>query len=231
MARSGRSWVVAAVMLGGALAACGGQSSDPTVLPPVVSTTRPSGFGGTLPVETTSTLAPTIAPTIAPTVDAAVTTVAVSTTDEAALRARVLEYDRAFREELLHEPNPNYQRLLEFFPVGSTREQMLPQFIEDVRNQKAYRLNSPDIYQFNIETIEYHGHAESNVTVCIEDNIVTMGPGSDRKASTPDDVVVEASLSSIRYVNRWTSVSGRWELSAGVSELKLGKGSLCSAKH
>lgn len=227
MARSGRSWVVAAVVVGGALAACGGQGSDPTVLPPVVSTTRPSGFGGTLPVETTST----VVPTTMPAVSVATTSVAVSTTDEAALRARVLEYDRAFREELLHEPNPNYQRLLDFFPAGSTREQMLPQFIEDVRNQKAYRLNSPDIYQINVEKVVYRSQAERDVTVCIEDNIVTMGPGTDSKASTPDDVVVDASLSSIRYVNKWTSLGGRWELSVGVSELKLGKGSLCSAKR
>ena len=112
MARSGRSWVVAAVMLGGALAACGGQSSDPPVLPRVVGTTRPSGFGGTLPVETTSTLAATTAPAVAAAVTA---TVGVSTTDEAAFRARVLEYDRAFREELLHMPNPNYDRLRSFY--------------------------------------------------------------------------------------------------------------------
>ena len=227
MARSGRSWVVAAVVVGGALAACGGQGSDPTVLPPVVSTTRPSGFGGTLPVETTSTVVPTTTLTVTA---VATTSVAVSTTDEAALRARVLEYDRAFREELLHEPNPNYQRLLDFFPAGSTREQMLPQFIEDVRNQKAYRLNSPDIYNAIVEKTTLHGLTEATVTICVEDNIVWMGPGKDGRASTIDDVVVDGGLSSIRYENRWTLSNQRWVLIEGVSSAKLGVGSLCVAK-
>lgn len=224
MARSGRSWVVAAVMLGGALAACGGQSSDPTVLPPVLSTTRPSGFGGTLPVETTSTLAPTITPTV----DAAVTTVAVSTTDEAALRARVLEYDRAFREELLHMPNPNYDRLRSFYEVAVRTEISFEGIRKEAEAQRSYRLNTPDVYRAVIERLDIHSKPALAV-LCAEDNIVALGPGPDGVPRSLDDEIVGASLSSTRHTEEWIVQGSTWLIQRTISYEDLGKGAQCLA--
>lgn len=226
MARSGRSWVVAAVVVGGALAACGGQGSDPTVFPPVVSTTRPSGFGGTLPVETASTVVPTTALTVTA---VATTTVAVSTTDEAALRARVLEYDRAFREELLHEPNPNYQRLLDFLPSGTTADAAFPQLLKDLREQRSYRLNEPNVYRILIKKISMYGSASAIARVCVEDNIVALGPGLDGRAQTVDDVIVDSLLGSTLYETEWSLTNSHWVISGGRSERSLGSGAICDS--
>ena len=227
MARSGRSWVVAAVMLGGALAACGGQSSDPTVLPPVLSTTRPSGFGGTLPVETTSTLAPTIAPTIAPTVDAAVTTVAVSTTDEAALRARVLEYDRAFREELLHMPNPNYDRLRSYFTPHQRSGVSFDAMRTASETQRTFRLNSPDIYKPAVEALKLVDAVKGVVTLCVVDNLVAVGPGPDGIGLTNDDVVLDNTVGGDRRVDEWLLVGDAWFIEQIVHSAPLAEGESC----
>ena len=225
MARSGRSWVVAAVVLGGALAACGGQNSHPTVLPPVVSTTRPSGFGGTLPVETTSTLAPTTAPAV---VTAAKTTVAASTTDEAALRARVLEYDRAFREELLHMPNPNYDRLRSFYEVAVRTEISFEGIRKEAEAQRSYRLNTPDVYRPVIERLDIRSKPALAV-LCAEDNIVAFGPGPDGVPRSLDDEIVGASLSSTRHTEEWIVQGSTWLIQRTISYEDLGKGAQCLA--
>ena len=206
MARSGRSWVVAAVMLGGALAACGGQSSDPTVLPPVLSTTRPSGFGGTLPVETTSTLAPTIAPTV----DAAVTTVAVSTTDEAALRARVLEYERIVRGEVLNQPNPDYERLRQFNLPSKRPDVTFSGMESEARAGTSYRLNNPDVHYVMIENIMLTNPSSAEVVYCVADNLIRMGPGPDHKGQTSDDVMIDPTLGAHRYTEVWAIAEHLW---------------------
>ena len=206
MARSGRSWVVAAVMLGGALAACGGQSSDPTVLPPVLSTTRPSGFGGTLPVETTSTLAPTIAPTV----DAAVTTVAVSTTDEAALRARVLEYELVVRDEVLNQPNPDYERLRQFNLPSKRADVSFSGMESEARAGTSYRLNNPDVHYVVIENLTLTNSANAEVTYCVADNAIKMGPGPDRLGQTSDDVIIDPTLGAHRYIQDWAISEHLW---------------------
>ena len=197
-----------------ALTACG-SSTPPstTVVSPLASTTRPAGFGGTLPAATTAL---TVTPTTL-----AVSTTAVSTTDEAALRARVLEYDRAFREELLHEPEPNFERLLRYFPSSTAKEAVLSQLIEDIRLGKTYELNSPDHYVVKIESLNEKSVGQYDVTVCVEDNIVSKLP-----SETESGVAANRSLSSIRYVNRWR-LAGSWVLSGGISEQKIGQGALC----
>ena len=208
MARSGRSWVVAAVMLSGALAACGGQGSDPTVLQPVVNTTRPSGFGGTLPVETTTT----VVPATVPAVSVATTSVAVSTTDEAALRARVLEYERIVRGEVLNQPNPDYERLRQFNIPSKRPDVKFSGMESEARAGTSYRLNSPDVHYVVIENIMLSSPSSAEVVYCVADNLIRMGPGPDRQAQTSDDVMIDPTLGAHRYTEVWVITEHLWLL-------------------
>ena len=210
-----------------ALAACSSDSSpSTTVALPSASTTRPAGFGGTLPAVTTSSVVVT---TLLATTTA-VSTTPVSTTDEAALRTRVLEYDRAFREELLHMPNPNYDRLRAFHVPDERSQVGFSDLESEVRAQMSYRLNSPDRYSARIERIEVQTlNRAAAVTLCVEDNIVQMAPGPDEVAGTEDDTTVNNEIGTNRYKDVWVTVEEVWLIDHAESSEKS-VGATCASR-
>ena len=186
-----------------ALVACSsGSSPSTTVALPSASTTRPAGFGGTLPA--VATTAPAVLGTTAPLVTSG------STTDEAALRARVLEYDRAFREELLHMPNPNYDRLRAFQIPSMRATVTFSGMSADAVAEVTYHLNTPDTYRLHIQQLDLISDSKARVAVCVLDNIVEMGPGYDGMPSTEDDTLLNAELGADTYVDIWSSDGGTW---------------------
>ena len=212
-----------------ALAGCSSDSPPSTTVALPASTTRPAGFGGTLPAATTS-LPSTVPPTAPPaTTAAAVSTTSVSTTDEAALRARVLEYDRAFREELLHMPNPNYDRLRAFH-VPDKRAALAFDALESLaRSNHGFRLNSPDQYRVVIERLDHLDSQTTRVAVCASDNIVEVATGPDGSLGTPDDTVVDDSVGVDRVIDDWSLTEGRWEILKTVEAVELDGNAKCAA--
>ena len=210
-----------------ALAGCSSDSPPSTTAAlPSASTTRPAGFGGTLPAATTSS----VVTTTAPPATTAVSTTSISTTDEAALRARVLEYDRAFREELLHMPNPNYDRLRAFHVPDKRSQVGFSDLESEVREQTSYRLNSPDRYLARIERIEVQVlNRAAVVTLCVEDNIIQMAPGPDKVAGTEDDTTVNSEIGSDRYKDVWVTVEEVWLIDHAESSEKS-VGATCASR-
>ena len=211
------AWVVV-VMIAFGSAACGsGSSGESTVaVPPTIgplTTVRP-GFGGTLPVVSTTT---SVAPT---------TTISIQ---EAALRVRFVEYIQADTEEALRQPSPNFARLRSYWMPGTPDELSIVALALDAQSSGTrYRLNDPPIDRTIVESIRFESPTFAIVTYCTENNLIAYKVGSDGLPNTVDDQVVDDSLIVQRIIDRW-SVDDAWKVSSNVDSFDIKGGKRCAA--
>lgn len=218
-------WRLVPVCLVVGLAGCGGNATNsaPTTLPAVPASTL-KGFGGTLPVRTT------VAPATVPPSSLLATVVANTrpyAAEEAALRARVEEYNRVVREEYLRLPNANVERVRAFFAAGVSPTDSVGFLLESVKAGNIVSANSPDIDTARIERVSFESQAAARVWLCTEDNIVIKGPGPDGTPRTADDILIDDSLGSNRFVVDWVDDGGVWRIARVVQSIDLGKGQRC----
>ena len=215
-------WRLVPVVVVLGLAGCG--KSAPRAAPTTVAAApRPTlkGFGGTIPVTTSTAVATTPPASTSP------PPTNPFAAEEAALRARVADYNRVVREESLRLPKADIEKVRAFFVPAVARADSVGFLLDSQKSGQTVAVNSPDIDTARIEQVAFSTASTARVSLCTEDNIIIRGPGADGVPGTSDDNVIDDSLGSNRFVVDWISERGVWRIARVVESIDLGEGQRC----